>query len=84
MRTIKGLILTLSLTVVFATAAAGQALVSLDGTRVNVNAQRGKVVVLSVGANWLPLSAKQADYTNTLVKNMPARRSFFISSRPTR
>jgi peroxiredoxin len=73
MRTIKGLILTLSFTVVFAAAAAGQTLVSLDGTRVNVNAQRGKVVVLSVGADWLPLSAKQADYTNTLVKKYAGR-----------
>jgi thiol-disulfide isomerase/thioredoxin len=68
MRTIKGLIYTLSLTVALAIAASGQSLTSLDGTRVDIEGQRGKVVVLAVGASWLPLSAKQAEYTNALVK----------------
>lgn len=68
MRTIKGLITTLTLTLLIAAATAAQSLTSLDGTRVDVEAQRGKVVVLAVGASWLPLSAKQAEYTNALVK----------------
>lgn len=43
-------------------------LTTLDGSPVNVDGQRGKVVVLAIGASWLPLSVKQADFTNTLSK----------------
>ena len=43
-------------------------LTSLDGTRIDVENQRGKVVVLAIGASWLPLSGKQAEFTNTLAK----------------
>lgn len=50
-------------------AAMGQtSLTSLEGDRVDVQAQSGKVVVLAVGASWLPLSAKQAEYTNGLAR----------------
>ncbi|MCV6004852.1 hypothetical protein OFO99_35995, partial [Escherichia coli] len=41
---------------------------SLNGGSVDVRAQRGKVVVLAVGASWLPLSSKQAEFTNVLAK----------------
>ena len=40
----------------------------LDGQQVDVQAQRDKVVVLAVGAAWLPLSSKQADFTNQIAK----------------
>ncbi len=43
-------------------------LTATDGSRVNVEGQRGKVVVIAVGASWLPLSGKQAEYTNALAK----------------
>ena len=43
-------------------------LVQLGGGSVDLQAQKGKVVVLAYGAKWLPLSAKQADYTNLLAK----------------
>ena len=49
-------------------AAAQTSLTSLDGSRVDVQGQRGKVVVLALGASWLPLSGKQAEYTNVLAK----------------
>ena len=49
-------------------AAAQTSLVGLDGSRVDVQAQRGKVVILALGASWLPLSAKQAEYTNSLAR----------------
>lgn len=49
-------------------ASAQTALTSLDGGKIDVQSHRGKVVVLAVGASWLPLSAKQAEYTNMLVK----------------
>ena len=34
----------------------------------DIQAQRGKVVILAVGSGWLPLSGKQAEYTNMLAK----------------
>jgi thiol-disulfide isomerase/thioredoxin len=51
-----------------AAAFSQTVLTSLDGTRVDVEAHKGKVVVLAVGATWLPLSVKQIEYTNSLVK----------------
>jgi thiol-disulfide isomerase/thioredoxin len=42
-----------------------------------VQAQNGKVVVLAVGASWLPLSAKQAEYTNTLAKKYAGKNVVF-------
>ena len=49
-------------------AAAQTSLPSLAGGSVDVQAQRGKVVILAVGASWLPLSGKQAEFTNALSK----------------
>lgn len=49
--------------------ASGQTpLPSLNGGSVDVQAQKGKVVILAVGASWLPLSGKQADFTTALAK----------------
>ena len=59
----------LTLTIILTSAASAQTiLTSIDGTRVDVEKQSGKVVVLAVGAAWLPLSAKQAEFTNALAK----------------
>ncbi len=59
----------MSMLVFAASAASAQVnLTSLDGTRVNVEGQSGKVVVLAIGASWLPLSGKQAEFTNALAK----------------
>lgn len=69
MKTIKGFIAILSITLVLTFAASAQTnLTSLDGTLVNVEGQNGKVVVLAIGASWLPLSDKQAEYTSALAK----------------
>jgi peroxiredoxin len=69
MKTLKGFATILSLTLMFTGAAFSQTvLTSLNGDRVDLESQRGKVVVLAVGAAWLPLSAKQAQYTNALAK----------------
>src|SRR5689334_11370111 len=58
----------------FALAAAAQtSLVGLDGSRVDVQGQRGKVVILALGASWLPLSAKQAEYANSLARKYAGR-----------
>jgi thiol-disulfide isomerase/thioredoxin len=69
MKTIKGFIAIFSLTLLLSVGAFSQTvLTALDGSRVDLEAQQGKVVVLSVGAAWLPLSNKQAEYTNALAK----------------
>ena len=58
----------------FALSATAQTpLTGLDGSRVDVQAQRGKVVILAIGASWLPLSGKQAEYTNSLTKKYAGR-----------
>lgn len=74
MKTIKGFIAILTIT--FAAAFYLQAqtnLTGLDGGNVNIQGQTGKVVVLAIGASWLPLSDKQAEFTNTLAKKYAGR-----------
>jgi peroxiredoxin len=74
MNSIKLLAAALFVMAAFALSAAAQtSLVGLDGSHVDVQGQRGKVVILAVGASWLPLSGKQAEYTNTLVKRYAGR-----------
>jgi thiol-disulfide isomerase/thioredoxin len=51
-----------------ALAQSSLALKSLDGATVDVQAQKNKVVVLAIGASWLPLSKDQAVITNKLAK----------------
>ncbi|MBK8302027.1 MAG: TlpA family protein disulfide reductase [Chloracidobacterium sp.] len=78
MKTIKSFISISALTVILSVAAFSQTvLTSLDGSRVDVEAQTGKVVVLAVGAAWLPLSSKQADYTNALIKKYAGKNVVF-------
>jgi thiol-disulfide isomerase/thioredoxin len=74
MKTIKFLAAIFIVTAAFALAGAAQIpLAGLDGSRIDVQGQRGKVVILALGASWLPLSAKQAEYTNTLAKKYAGR-----------
>jgi hypothetical protein len=74
MQTIDRLLIIFGLTAALALAASAQTdLTSTDGTHVNVQGQRGKVVVLAIGARWLPLSNVQADYTNALAKRYAGR-----------
>lgn len=69
MKSFRSLILAFGLTVMLASAAMAQtSLTALNGSRVDVQGQRGKVVILAMGASWLPLSNKQAEYTNMLAK----------------
>lgn len=55
------------------TASAQTTLSSLDGSSVNVQGQKGKVVVLAVGASWLPLSEQQAAFTATLARKFAGK-----------
>lgn len=49
-------------------ASAQTSLSSINGGSVDIEAQNGKVVILAIGASWLPLSGKQVEYTNALAK----------------
>ncbi|MEP6787224.1 MAG: TlpA disulfide reductase family protein [Acidobacteriota bacterium] len=78
MKTIKGFIAILSVALAAVFAASAQVnLTSLDGTHVNIEAQNGKVVVLAIGASWLPLSNKQAEFTNSLAKKYAGKNVVF-------
>ena len=69
MKTLTKLLVVFVLTVAAFDVVSGQtSLPSLNGGSVDVQAQKGKVVVLAVGASWLPLSGKQAEFTNALAK----------------
>jgi thiol-disulfide isomerase/thioredoxin len=69
MKAIKNFLMVVGLMVASVAAISAQtSLVSLGGGNVDVQSQRGKVVILALGASWLPLSNKQAEYTNVLAK----------------
>lgn len=57
-----------ALTAMLAVSSMAQnvSLPALDGGQVSVQSQRGKVVVLAIGASWLPLSKQQAIIVNKL------------------
>ena len=69
MKTLKGFAAIAGMIIMAAFAASAQTnLTTLDGASVNVQSQNGKVVVLAIGASWLPLSEQQAGFANTLAK----------------
>src|SRR4051812_3773922 len=83
MKNIKLFAAVLIVTAAFALSAIAQtSLAGLDGSHVDIQGQRGKVVILAVGARWLPLSGKQAEYTNTLAKRYSGRNVavYFVST----
>ncbi|MEP7148691.1 MAG: TlpA disulfide reductase family protein [Acidobacteriota bacterium] len=74
MRSIKNLIAVFSFAFLAVTAVSAQtSLPTLGGGQVDVQGHRGKVVILAMGASWLPLSNKQAEYTNILAKRYTGR-----------
>lgn len=75
MKTLKTILTTAGFAMLFALSTNAQSvnLTALDGGKVDVTAQRGKVVVLAVGATWLPLSKDQAIVTNKLAKKYAGR-----------
>jgi peroxiredoxin len=75
MKTTCKILLSLTLTAAFALAVSAQNIVfsSLDGDRIDVEAQKGKVVVMAIGASWLPLSNDQADTINKLTRKYTGR-----------
>ena len=74
MKSIKSLLTILSFVFVFSMAAAAQNLTALDGGgKVDVQNQKDKIVVLAIGASWLPLSTEQVLITNKLAKKYAGR-----------
>ena len=63
----------LSFVFVFSFAVSAQNLTALDGGKVDVQGHEGKVVVLAIGASWLPLSKDQAAFTNKIAKKFVGR-----------
>jgi thiol-disulfide isomerase/thioredoxin len=79
MKTVKMFAIILGLSAAFALSASAQTAISrIDGGTIDLGAQDGKVVVLAVGASWLPLSNKQAEYTNALAKKYAGRNVAFF------
>lgn len=65
------------MSVLFAMAltASAQKIVftSLDGNAIDVEAQKNKVVIMAIGASWLPLSKDQAASLNKLAQKYSGR-----------
>lgn len=57
----------------FASASQTASLQTLSGETVSLDDAKGKVVVLAVGASWLPLSKQQIITTNKLAKKYANR-----------
>ena len=62
------LTLTLAVSISAFTQSQNVSLPSLDGETVSLNNQKGKVIVLALGASWLPLSKNQVIVINKLSK----------------
>ncbi len=73
MKNIKSLLTVLSFIFVFSFAISAQNLTALEGGKVDLENQKGKVVVLAIGASWLPLSKDQAVFTNKIAKKFAGR-----------
>jgi len=73
MKNIKSLLTVLSFIFIFSFAVSAQNLTALDGEKVDVQNQKGKIVVLAIGASWLPLSKDQVVFTNKIAKNFAGR-----------
>lgn len=84
MKNIKSLLAILSFVFLFSFAASAQDITftSIDGQKIDLEAQKGKVVVMAIGAQWLPLSNQQAIYINKLAKKYAGRDVvfYFIST----
>ncbi len=78
MNTLKMFVAAIGLSAFFALSASAQtSIAKLDGGTIDVRSHDGKVVVLAIGASWLPLSSKQAEYTNALGKKYAGRNVVF-------
>ena len=78
MRTFKSIVLVFAFIAAFVFTASAQVPIALlDDAMAAVKAQKGKVVVLAVGASWLPLSDRQAEYVIALAKKYAGKNVVF-------
>lgn len=70
MKNIKSILAIFGLLAAFSFSAMAQTVTftSLEGAKVDFSSDKGKVVVLAIGASWLPLSKDQAVAINKLSK----------------
>jgi peroxiredoxin len=84
MKNIKLFFFSLILVAAVALSASAQNMTftSLGGEKIDLAAQKGKVVVLAIGASWLPLSKNQATAINKLSRKYNGRdvAFFFIAT----
>ncbi|HSK70666.1 MAG TPA: TlpA disulfide reductase family protein [Pyrinomonadaceae bacterium] len=75
MKNIKFLLAMVGLVFAFSFNASAQNVVftSLDGEKIDLEAQKGKVVVMAIGASWLPLSKQQTETINKLARKYSGR-----------
>jgi len=75
MKNIKSILAIFGLLIVFSFAIQAQNITftSIEGAKVDLASQKGKVVVLGIGASWLPLSKDQAIAINKLSKKYAGR-----------
>lgn len=75
MKNVKLLFLTLSLVFAFVFSASAQDVnfTTLGGEKIDLASEKGKVVVLAIGASWLPLSKNQASAINKLTRKYSGR-----------
>lgn len=77
MKNIRSFLTILSFVFLFSLGISAQNLTALDGGKVDVQNQKGKVVILAIGASWLPLSKDQVVFTNKLAKKYAGREVVF-------
>lgn len=75
MKNIRFLLALIGLVFAFSFNASAQNVVftSLEGERIDLEAQKGKVVVMAIGASWLPLSNQQTEAINKLTRKYSGR-----------
>lgn len=75
MKNIKSVIAVFSLVFAFALTASAQNVVftSIEGEKIDIQSQKGKVVVMAIGATWLPLSKNQTEAINKLARKYAGR-----------
>ena len=81
MKHIKLFFLSLSLVLTFAFGALAQEVnfTTLGGEKIDLAQDKGKVVVLAIGASWLPLSKNQATAINKLKRQYNDQEVVFYS-----
>lgn len=75
MKNLKLFFAVFTLVIGFALTASAQnvSFTSLDGASIDLASQKGKVVVMAIGASWLPLSKDQAAAINKLSRKYAGR-----------